>query len=107
MKSIFTLLLVFVATMFESLVAATFRLLPCAFDATNMNRIQAGTVTLWIYKTSVDNQAAITASGYFDAYVNDLRQGDVIIAVDVGTDQATYSVTSADNVTPVTTSIAT
>ena len=27
------------------------RFLPCAFDATNMNRIQGGTTTLWIYKT--------------------------------------------------------
>lgn len=81
--------------------------LPCAFDETNMNRVQVGTMTLWLYKTSVDNQAAITASGYFTAYVNELRQGDVIIAVDVGLDQATYSVTSANNASPVTTSTGT
>jgi hypothetical protein len=89
------------------LITLLLRFLPCAFDPANMNRIQAGTTTLWIYKTTADTLAQITASAYFDAHAPLLRQGDVIIAVDVGTGQATHTVTSADNATPVTTSAAT
>ena len=81
-----------------------FSLLPCAFDAANMNRGQFGTVTFWIYK-STDAIATIVASAYFDSYVNDLRENDVIVAV--GSSGGTQTVdmlvvSSADNVTPVT-----
>lgn len=78
------------------------RFLPCAFDATNMNRIQGGTVTIWAYK-SADTAITQAGSGYFDAHVELLRQGDVIHAVETGVGVATLTVTSADNVTPVTT----
>lgn len=78
------------------------RLLPCAFDAENMNRLQAGTATLWIYKTT-DSLATAIGSAYFDAYVNDLRNGDVIIIIDTNVPTIDMvTVTSADNATPVT-----
>jgi len=69
-----------------------------------MNRLQAGTVTLWLYK-SVDVLATIIASAYFDPYVNDLRENDIIMIVSTsgGTQLVdVLVVTSADNVTPVT-----
>ena len=75
---------------------------PRAFAAANMNRIQAGTVTLWLYKSATDAIAAIAASGYFDNHASFLRQGDVIIAVDPGTSVDVLTVSSADNATPVT-----
>ncbi len=52
------------------------RFLPCAFSALNMNRIHAGTVTLWVYK-STDAVATVIASAYFDLYVNDVRENDI------------------------------
>jgi hypothetical protein len=79
------------------------RLLPCAFDATNMNRIHAGTVTLWIYKT-VEAIATVAGSGYFSNYSDEVRNGDVIIVVDTNVPTIdVLTVTSADNATPVTT----
>lgn len=86
----------------DKMISLVLRCLPCAFDATNMNRLHAGTVTLWVYKTSADNIAAIAGSGYFNDYVDELRQGDVIIAVDTGSTVDVLTVSSADNATPVT-----
>ena len=88
----------------DRLLALTLRLLPvpCVFSATDMNRIHAGTVTLWLYKSTADAIAAIIASGYFNDYVDELRQGDIIIAVDVGTSVDVLTVSSANNATPVT-----
>ena len=90
--------------MFTKMIQLLFRLLPCAFDATNMNRIQAGTVTLWIYR-STDAVATVIGSAYFDLYVNDLRENDVIMIVGStgGTQTVDVAVvSSADNATPVT-----
>lgn len=89
--------------MFEKLITALFRLLPCAFDATAMNRGHFGTVTLWLYKISdADTITQVIVSGYFNEFVDQLRQGDCIIVVDPGTSVDLLTVSSADNVTPVT-----
>ena len=90
--------------MFEKAISLLFRLLPCAFSAANMNRIQAGTVTLWIYK-SADAGATIVGSGYFDEYVDHLPENDVIIIIGATGGTQTIDlvvVSSADNATPVT-----
>jgi hypothetical protein len=79
------------------------RLLPCAFDATNMNRLHAGTVTLWIYKT-VDAILTVVGSGYFNAHTDELRNGDVIIVTDTNAPTIdVIVVTSVDNAATVTT----
>lgn len=89
---------------FDRIIFGLFRLLPCAFDSANMNRGHFGTVTMWLYKISdADTITQAIASGYFDDYVDELRQGDVIIVVDPGTSVDVLTVSSADNVTPVTT----
>ena len=78
--------------------------LPFAFDPTNMNRIHAGTVTIWAYK-SADAIGTITASGYFNAYTNDIRQGDqILISSGIGgtVQRDSAVVTSADNAATVT-----
>jgi hypothetical protein len=68
-----------------------------------MNRIQGGTVTLWLYRTA-DAIATVAGSAYFDAYVNDLRNGDIILVSDTNVPTIDMlTVTSADNATPVTT----
>lgn len=88
----------------NSMILGLFRLLPCAFDATNMNRLQAGTVTVWVYKTT-DAIATVIASGYFSNHVNLLRENDIILCVSSsGGTQAVdvLVVSSADNATPVT-----
>lgn len=80
------------------------RFLPCAFDSTNMNRLQAGTCTLWIYKISdADTITQAIASAYFDEFAPVLRQGDAIMVIDPGTSVDLLTVSSADNATPVTT----
>lgn len=92
------------------LINIALRFLPCVFDATNMNRIQVGTCTLWVYKSNDLLLAGIDASGYFDSHAPLLRQGDLIlVASDVdGTPLADLLiVTSADNATPVTTTTGT
>jgi len=59
------------------------RFLPCAgFELKDMNRIQGGTVTLWLYKSVTDAVATIVTDGYFDPVAELVRQGDIIIAVD-------------------------
>lgn len=101
MKNLMIVLVSLIAMVFESAVSAMFRLLPCAFDATNMNRVQAGTMTLWLYK-SPDTIISMVASGYFNAYAPELRQGDIILAVDISTGLTSVTVSSADGATPVT-----
>jgi len=79
------------------------RFLPCAFDPTNMNRVQSGTCTLWIYKT-VEAIATVIASGYFNDWTNHLRNGDVIIVSDTNVPTIDMIVvSSADNAATVTT----
>lgn len=79
------------------------RLLPCTFSAANMNRLQGGTVTLWLYKAAdTDSITEMAASGYFNSFTDVIRQGDVIIAVDPGTSVDVLTVTSADNAATVT-----
>ncbi len=88
----------------KMILKALLRFLPCAFDATNMNRVQVGTVTLWVYKSN-DLMATILGSGYFDSYVNELRKGDrILISGDLDGTPACDAciVSSADNATPVT-----
>lgn len=78
--------------------------LPCAFDATNMNRIQAGTCTLWVYK-SADALATIAADDYFNSHTDELRNGDIILALGglAGTETVdVLAVNSADNAASVT-----
>lgn len=88
----------------KSVISLLLRLLPCAFDSTNMNRLQAGTCTLWIYKISdADTITQAIASGYFNSFTDVLRQGDVIIVVDPGTSVDMLTVSSADNAATVTT----
>jgi hypothetical protein len=88
---------------FEFAISLLLRLLPCAFDPAGMNRIHGGTVGLWLYKISdTDTITQVIVSDYFGAYVDELRQGDVIIVVDPGTSVDVCTVTSADNASPVT-----
>jgi len=90
--------------MLNFLIKLALRFLPCAFDSTQMNRLQAGTCTLWIYKISdADTITQAIASGYFSSFADVLRQGDAIIVVDPGTSIDMLTVSSADNATPVTT----
>ena len=80
------------------------RLLPCAFDRSNFNRLHAGTVSAYLYKVSdADTITQVIASGYFNSVTNELRQGDVIIAVDPGTSVDVLTVSSVDNAATVTT----
>ena len=88
----------------DKLISGLLRFLPCAFDSSDMNRLHAGSVTLWLYK-STDAIGTIVASGYFSAYVDELRENDMILVV--GSSGGTQTVdllvvTSADNATPVT-----
>jgi len=79
------------------------RFLPCAFDPTNMNRVQSGTCTLWIYKT-VEAIATVAGSGYFNVWTDHLRNGDIILVSDTNVPTIDLlTVTSADNAATVTT----
>jgi hypothetical protein len=85
------------------LIKTLLRFLPCAFDATSMNRLHAGTVSLYLYKaTDTDAIAQMVASGYFNSQTDVLRQGDVIIAIDPGTSVDVLTVSSVDNAATVT-----
>lgn len=87
----------------EKLVLGLLRLLPCAFSASSMNRLHAGTCTLWIYKTE-DAIATVAASGYFNSFTDELRKGDVIIVSDTNVPTIDMlTVSSADNAATVTT----
>ena len=84
------------------LISFLLRFLPCAFDATNMNRIQGGTCTLWIYKT-VQTIAQVATSGYFNDHASLLNNGDVIIVVDTNVPTIDVcAVTSASGAATVT-----
>ena len=92
-------------TIFKSLLS----LFPCAFDKTNMNRVHAGTVTIWAYKSN-DTLASIIASGYFNTYTADLRKGDqILISADLDGTPARDSamVSSANNAATVTVAVKT
>ena len=91
----------------NKIVLGLLRFLPCAFDATGMNRIQAGSKTLWLYE-SADATATIVGSGYFDTYTDYLRQGDcILISGGVGgsVDRDSAVVSSADNAATVTVAV--
>lgn len=80
------------------------RFLPCAFNSSDMNRVHAGTVGLWAYK-SADAIGTITASGYFNTFTNQLKQGDqILISSGIGgtVQRDSAVVTSADNAATVT-----
>lgn len=79
------------------------RFLPCAYDATNMNRIHGGSVTLWLYKT-VDPIATVIGSGYFNGASEVVRNGDIILVADTNVPTIDMiTVTSADGAAVVTT----
>ena len=85
------------------LINLALRFLPCAYDATNMNRIQVGTCTLWIYKT-VEAVATVAGSGYFNGNSDHFNNGDVIIVSDTNVPTIDMlTVTSADGAAVVTT----
>ncbi len=81
MKSILTFLIVLLVAMFDAAISVMLRFVPCAFDPTNMNRVQIGTCTLWIYKT-VDTVATVIADGYFNDISDQMNQGDIILISD-------------------------
>ena len=77
--------------------------LPCAFDSTNMNPLHIGTIRVFFYKT-VETIATVAASGFFDTYTDQLRNGDIIFVTDVTVPTIDMlAVTSADNAATVTT----
>lgn len=89
---------------FEFCIGLFLRLLPCAFSSADMNRVHAGTVTVWSYKTN-DTIAVATGSGYFNDYTTWLRQGDIILIagdLDGTPDYAGCCVSSVDNAATVT-----
>ena len=85
------------------LINLALRFLPCAFDATNMNRIHIGTCTMWVYKTT-EAVATVVASGYFNDYSDQFNNGDIIWVSDTTLNLInTLGVTSADGAATVTT----
>ena len=79
------------------------RFLPCAFDATNMNRVQLGTITLWVYKT-VEAIATVIGSGYFNPHYEHFNNGDVIIVSDTNVPTIdVITISSASGASTVTT----
>ena len=88
----------------DKIVLGLLSFLPCAFDKTNMNRLHAGTVSLYLYKISdADTITQAIASGYFNSMTNELRQGDCVIVVDPGTSVDLLTISSVDNAATVTT----
>lgn len=89
------------------LIKIALRFLPCAFDATNMNRLQLGTMTAYYYKSTVDAIAAVAAADYFNDISDSLNNGDVIVVSDTNLNLInTLGVTSADGAASVTTAVA-
>ena len=89
------------------LIKIALRFLPCAFDPTEMNRTQVGTMTMWHYRSVADAIVTVEASGYFDAHAELLAQGDVIVVSDTNLLLInTLGVTSVSRAVPVTTLIA-
>ncbi len=86
------------------LIRILLRFLPCAgFELKDMNRIQGGTVTLWLYKSVTDSLATMIASGYFDPVAELVRNGDIIIICDTNVPTIDMvTVTSADGASTVT-----
>lgn len=87
----------------DKMISTLLRLLPCAFDPTNMNPSNTGTIRLWAYKTT-ETIATVAGSGYFDAFTNQLKNGDIILVSDITVPTIDLIVvTSADNASTVTT----
>jgi hypothetical protein len=87
----------------KTIIKIALRFLPCAFDATEMNRIQVGTNGLWLYRSDTDNLAAIVTSGYFNPHALQMNNGDVIIVSDNNAPTVDMlAVSSASKATPVT-----
>jgi len=86
------------------LIKFALRFLPCAgFELKDMNRIQGGTVTLWLYKSVTDTVATMVTSGYFDPVAELVRNGDIIIMVDTNVPTIdVVLVSSADGASTVT-----
>lgn len=90
--------------MLNKIIGLFLRLVPCAFDATKMNRLHVGTKTIWLYEDTAAI-ATIIASGYFNSYTTELRQGDqIFISAGIGGTVTRDSavVSSADNAATVT-----
>lgn len=86
----------------DKMICLFLRLLPCAFDPTNMNKSNTGTCTIWVYKT-VEAIATVAADDYFNPWTTHLRNGDIIIISDVTVPTIDMVVvTSADNAATVT-----
>ena len=76
-----------------------------ALDATKLFKMAGADPALIIYKSSADTVATVTASGYFNAVTDQLKNGDVILVVgnSVASIDSTI-VTSASGAATVTTS---
>ena len=76
-----------------------------ALDATKLFKMAGADPALFIYKSSADTVATVTASGYFNAVTDQLKNGDVILVVgnSVASIDSTI-VTSASGAATVTTS---
>lgn len=74
-----------------------------ALDKTKLFKLAGAKPGLWIYQ-STDAAATVAGSGYFNDATNELKEHDVIIVVDTGTNTTDMiHVTSADNAAVVTT----
>lgn len=74
-----------------------------AFVRANLERVAGGAKKLFIYDSGADAAATVAASGYFNDIADEVDAGDAILAfTGGGTTKATYHVTSAREVTPVT-----
>lgn len=87
----------------KNFIVSLFRLfLPCVFDAANMNLGHFGTQRMWLYRSS-DAIATVIGANYFDAHAELMRNGDVIIAVDVNLNTVDLlMVSSADGASTIT-----
>jgi len=74
-----------------------------AFIASDMKRLNFGGRSLYWYHTT-DPILTVVASGYFNSFAAELRDGDVTIVTDTTANTVDLvTVTSADGATPVTT----
>ena len=68
----------------------------------NMHRTNVGPINVWYYKTT-DANAALVTDGYFDAMGLELREHDLIYAIDTTNDLLEIlKVNTADYATDVT-----
>lgn len=73
-----------------------------AFDATKMNRVNVGVNNLFIY-INTDAIATVAAADYFLDFYSQLREGDVIIAIDTNVNTIDMLMVSASSSSTVTT----